>query len=103
MKRIIFVSLMFAAVSCTKDMNSDSVLNSSVTASQSTDATTLTLRRNTKFGCMINGNFDDDGRVSVAKSLNVSYVRSSITMSEWSGKSWSYETYVNNGIKVVLN
>lgn len=101
MKKIIFASLVLFAVSCTK--NVDNVPNVSTVQSSNSENAAIVLHRNTKFGSIINGNFDINGRISVANSLNADYVRSSIIMSEWRGKANDYETYVNNGIGVVLN
>lgn len=103
MKKIIFASLVIiAAVSCKKDLVNNNDL-AAATSVQGDNVTTVTLHHNSKIGCMINGSFDNNGRVAQAQKLNVDYVRAGITMSDWNGKSWSYESYVNAGIKVVLN
>lgn len=103
MRICIFLSLMFIIVSCTKSITNNNELNSSINISESRTIGGLILHKNTKFGCMINGNFDNDKRDSIAESLNVTYVRSSITMTDWIGRSASYESYVKNGLKVILN
>src|SRR5437867_8791976 len=99
MKKIPFAFLMFAAISCTKNVTSKNELNASATSIVENSVT----NGSTKFGSIILGNFTNDQRVAIAKKLNVKYVRGTITMDKWIGKFTPYETYVKNGIQVVLN
>ncbi|CAN5178386.1 hypothetical protein BH11BAC6_BH11BAC6_08960 [soil metagenome] len=95
-------------VSCKKELTGSNLVSEASVSSQNEDnATTakplVILNHQTKFGSIINGAFTPTQKVSIAKSLNAGYVRSGITVTEWTGKSGPYENYVNNGIKVVLN
>ena len=105
MKKILPAIMMFALVSCSKNLTGDNELNASATSrGNSMNAESAqTLHHNTKFGCLLNGDFTPDERASVAKSLNVKYVRDAIVMDKWKGKSNNYDAYTDAGIKVVLN
>jgi hypothetical protein len=103
MKKIIFGFLMLSAIACNKTITPETNLNPSNNTITSGEKNAVTLNRNTKFGCMICGNFTNDERIPIAQSLNIGYVRSTITMTDWTGRYVPYETYVNNGVKVVLN
>jgi hypothetical protein len=61
------------------------------------------LNRQTKFGSLIGGGFTNNQNISIANSLNVKYVRTTLLISEWDGSFLPYETYTANGIKVLLN
>lgn len=99
MKKIIFASLMITLFSCKKNVITDNDPNSLIEAAQSINS----IIPKTKFGSSIGGDFSADECVSIAKSLNVGYVRFSITMNEWTGKSFFYEAYTDAGINVILN
>jgi len=103
MKKFLSAFLVLGAVSCTKNVTSEN----DATALQSTTGMSaenaVILHGNTKFGCLPNGSFTVSKRTSVALSLNAPYVRNTISMDQWNGKSGPYESYVNSGLKVVLN
>lgn len=103
MKKILFASLVLGVVSCTKSMNEKNDVTASHQVVSATAESSVALHRNTKFGCLANGNFTVDKRTAVALSLNAPYVRNTISMDTWTGSSGPYDNYVNAGLKVVLN
>ena len=56
----------------------------------------------TKFGVLPNSVNGDD-RITVAKELNMSYVRDAIVMETYNGKAPMVDKYISNGFKVLLN
>jgi hypothetical protein len=62
---------------------------------------------NTNFGVMVAKSDDKflspERQVEVAKELGVKYVRGRIDIKAWSGTNAAYDTYINGGLKVILN
>lgn len=90
-------------LSCTKNITVNDEPQALSAETGSNDETAIVLNRTTKFGSLISGDFTIDERVSIAKSLNVAYVRDALMMSTWDGYYKPYETYTSNGINVILN
>jgi hypothetical protein len=101
MKKIIFAISMIAAASCTKDLSNKSTVNSSITGNEIENS--IIFPPSTNFGALILGDFTNDEHVQIAKNLNAKYVRTTIAIDNWKGRYAPYETYIENGIKVVLN
>jgi hypothetical protein len=99
--RAVFLIVSIVMFSCTKSLNTDAPLSSATTL-QSINSS-ASLPRNTKFGSSIGGSFTSDQCVSIVQSLNLKYVRMTIAMSDWNGKSFPYENYVANGIQPIVN
>lgn len=94
---------MIGAASCTKDLSNKNAVNSSVAVMGNEAENSIIFPPSTNFGALILGDFTNDEHVQIAKNLNAKYVRATITMNKWDGRNVPYETYIGNGIKVVLN
>lgn len=103
MKKIIFAISLIAAASCTKDLSNKNAVNSSVAVTGNETENSIIFPPSTNFGALILGDFTNDEHAEIAKNLNAKYVRTTIAMKRWKGKYAPYETYIDNGIKVVLN
>jgi hypothetical protein len=100
MKKMVFILSLVTGLSCTKTVISDNKLNLSAVQGEAITNASVNL---TKFGSNVSGSFTTSKNLSILRSLNVKYVRGKIIMNQWTGKSWSYENFVSNGIGVVLN
>jgi hypothetical protein len=101
MKKIVLACCVLAAFSCKKELNVNEVSEAASQAENVSNA--ITLNKQTKFGCLINGNFTINEDVDIAQNLNTKYTRSSLIMDQWKGKYTPFDTYAAGGISVILN
>ena len=101
MKKLTFILLIAASIStticCNKEINQTEQMSDALSVSSS-----ITINPDTKFGVLPN-NVQGDKKVTVANNLEVDYVRNSITVKDFTGKSPMQEKYNQHGFKIVLN
>src|SRR5438477_510081 len=102
MKKLFFPLILIslcATFSCKKEVATDNkVLN---VASNST-SNNITASDSVNFGVMVIGGTAND-KISVANKLAVGYLRSTIILKDFTGKDRMMDTYLNSGLKVILN
>ncbi|QEC69506.1 hypothetical protein FRZ67_20185 [Panacibacter ginsenosidivorans] len=91
-----------AAVSCKKEItaNQNTDVNGVLSVSEESQLVTA----QTKFGVMVaDPKADTDDKITISNELGVSYVRNSIILDGYNGRSPVLEDFSNAGVKVLLN
>jgi hypothetical protein len=83
-----------------KDMNAPSSDNQPFVAGSTQSEA---LAPSVKYGAMVVGPDDINGKKTVLQRLGVNYIRYTLIVSDWTGSDGGYDSYVRDGYKIVCN